>query len=465
MSFYTRNEMSGIDITHPTIAAQWHPTKNGDMKPSQFTSGSGKKVWWACGKTCPQGCPHEWKTAIYDRCAGRSCPYCSQKAIRCEHVSITHTHPDIAAQWHPTKNNNVNHSQFTSGSGQKVWWKCSNTCPRGCPHEWEASIGKRCTGRGCPFCSQRAISCEHVSITYTHPEIAEQWHPTKNGDLNPSHFTPGSNTKVWWACSNTCPQGCQHEWVATIVSRTAGNGCPFCSQKATRCEHVSITYTHLEVAAQWHPTKNGGVKPSQFTSGSGKKIWWICPQKSHEWAATINNRCGKSGTGCPHCKNKTEAQLHTYLNKLFPDLKAQFRVSWCISPTSNKHLPFDFYIPSLQLIIELDGPQHFRQISNWQCHRTTVKGDVFKMQRATSAGISVIRLVQEEILDATPEWLEMHVKPHLVHNEISRHTMISITDPTLYSEHMRLLSSGDTMSYNESDACSQDSDNNDILSA
>jgi hypothetical protein len=32
----------------PKVAAQWHPTKNGDMTPADVTSQSGAKCWWQC---------------------------------------------------------------------------------------------------------------------------------------------------------------------------------------------------------------------------------------------------------------------------------------------------------------------------------------------------------------------------------------------------------------------------------
>jgi hypothetical protein len=30
-----------ISVTHPEVAAQWHPSKNGNMKSEDYTSGSG----------------------------------------------------------------------------------------------------------------------------------------------------------------------------------------------------------------------------------------------------------------------------------------------------------------------------------------------------------------------------------------------------------------------------------------
>ena len=33
-----------LSVSHPDIAKQWHSTKNRDLQPEQFTSGSGKKL-------------------------------------------------------------------------------------------------------------------------------------------------------------------------------------------------------------------------------------------------------------------------------------------------------------------------------------------------------------------------------------------------------------------------------------
>ena len=51
------------------------------------------------------------------------------------------------------------------------------------------------------------------SLSYLFPDLAKQWHPTKNGPLLPEHFTPGSEKKVWWQ------NYLGHEWQATICSR------------------------------------------------------------------------------------------------------------------------------------------------------------------------------------------------------------------------------------------------------
>jgi hypothetical protein len=92
------------------------------------------------------------------------------------------------------------------------------------------------------------------------PEISEEWCSAKNGDLKPEDVTPGSNKKVWWQC----PKGDDHEWEATISTRTSGRGCPFCSGKrVSKDNNLEIKFP--EIAKQWHPTKNGNFKPKDTT--------------------------------------------------------------------------------------------------------------------------------------------------------------------------------------------------------
>lgn len=58
---------------NPTLAKEWHPTKNGDLTPDDIMKSSGKKYWWLC----KQG--HEWIDSVSHRNNGCGCPYCSGK--------------------------------------------------------------------------------------------------------------------------------------------------------------------------------------------------------------------------------------------------------------------------------------------------------------------------------------------------------------------------------------------------
>jgi very-short-patch-repair endonuclease len=434
--------MSTIDITHPEVAAQWHPTKNGDLRPSDVSFGTHTKVWWLCPKTCTEGCLHEWEATIKSRTNGRGCPYCSKPIKKnCKHTTIDYLYPDIVSQWHPTKNEK-RPDQFNAGSDEKVWWLCPNTCPSGCLHEWQTAIKLRCLKNySCPFCSNQKILCEHISIATTHSQVAQQWHPTLNTS-SPCQFVAGSDEKAWWLCPKTCPNGCIHQWQTQIKHRCLNNlGCPFCSKQKVSCECVSIVKTHPELIKEWHTEKNINISPSSFSHGSGKKVWWKC-DKHHEWQAIISSRT--KGNGCPYCMNKTEAKLYDYLCRNFTNVQAQFRPEW-IKPHR-----FDFCIPSLKLLLELDGPQHFRQVSNWTSHTETQKRDVFKMITAQTQGYSVIRLLQEEVYDATDEWLNELLLPHLTATEEPKiHPITKPEKEALYAEHQRLLELGELPTFVE----------------
>ena len=56
--------------------------------------------------------------------------------------------------------------------------------------------------------------------------------------------------------------------------------------KATRDNNLLAKYPNI--AKQWHPTKNGNLTPEDFTSGSGKQVWWKCHERvGFEWEARI----------------------------------------------------------------------------------------------------------------------------------------------------------------------------------
>lgn len=50
---------------YPDIAAQWHPVKNGRLRPEDCLPGSTKRVWWRCTDG------HEWKAVVYSRAGAK----------------------------------------------------------------------------------------------------------------------------------------------------------------------------------------------------------------------------------------------------------------------------------------------------------------------------------------------------------------------------------------------------------
>jgi len=107
--------------------------------------------------------------------------------------------------------------------------------------------------------------------------------------------------------------------------------------------------------------------------------------------------------GCPSCINKTEFKFYDKMRDTFPSIQRQYKVDWC----KNKlYLPFDFVIEEYKVIIEVDGQQHFKQISNWKSPEIQIERDKFKMKCANENGFSVIRVIQTDILQDKYDWLE-----------------------------------------------------------
>ena len=277
--------MASLLRNNPELAKEWHPTQNGSLTSADLTPGSNKKVWWVCTKG------HEWQAKVNDRnYAKTGCPYCSGHRV-CDDNSLQTVSPDLSRQWHRTKNGPLTPKDVTPGSTKKVWWTCSEG------HTWKAVVSSRNRGRGCPYCTGRAVGKDNCLQTIN-PELAKQWHPARNGGLTPRDVTPNSDKKAWWVCDRG------HEWHATISNRNSGRGCPYCAGRAV-CEDSSLQTVNPSLAAEWHPVKNGWLTPKTVTPGSSRKVWWRCV-RGHDWEAIINSRSKGYGR-CPYCRRRKRA--------------------------------------------------------------------------------------------------------------------------------------------------------------
>jgi hypothetical protein len=276
--------------SYPELVKEWHPTKNGDLTPKQFTYGSHKKVWWLCHKG------HDFESIIYNRTGTNStgCPYCSGQKVG-EDNNLLVLFPDVAKEWHPTNNGQLTPKDVTYGTKKKVWW----LCPKG--HDYESVIKERTrtNSTGCPYCSGQKVG-EDNNLLVLFPDVAKEWHPTKNHQLTPKDVISGSNNKVWWLC----PKG--HNYKSSISGRTRKDiqgGCPECSGNKVG-EDNNLLVLFPDVAKEWHPTKNKDLTPSDFTRGSKEKVWWLCP-KGHDYESIIYDRTRKDRpTGCPYCSGR-----------------------------------------------------------------------------------------------------------------------------------------------------------------
>ncbi len=289
----------------PLVAAEWHPSRNGDLTPVDVFPGSDMRVWWLCAE-----CGHEWETKIGHRTRrGQGCRYCAAersnkvRAIPQPGESLAEVMPALVADWHPSRNQALSPYDVLPGSAAMAWWLCAT-----CGHEWETNVYSRGKlGRGCKKCGyaargvKRATPKPGQSFADRYPAAAAEWHPTRNGDLKPTDVRPASGKRVWWLCAEG------HEWSVDPADRQRGEQCPTCAErqrsltKSTPKPGLSLQDVRPDVAAEWHPTKNAPVTPADVNPGSKQKRWWICLSCGHEWHAQLAHRAIR-GDGCPGCR-------------------------------------------------------------------------------------------------------------------------------------------------------------------
>jgi hypothetical protein len=306
--------VNDIETSHPEVARQWHPTKNGDLEPHQVYKGSCKKVWWQC----PKGDDHEWQAPPANRTRGKNasgCPFCSGYRA-CKNYNLKTEAPQVALDWHTSRNGALTPEHVTPGTEKKVWWTCRNN-PH---HEYMSSVAHRTRPNNptaCPICSGKQLHPDN-QLSAQYPDLSREWHEEKNGDLRPEQVTAGSGRIVWWQCK-VCEE---HKWKTAINNRTKnGTGCPFCSGRKADSKD-NLTTKNPELAAQWHPFRNGSLTPDQFKEKSNTRVWWQCSKVvDHEWQAQINNR--SNGNGCPFCAGRQASDTYN-LENAFPNIAKEW---------------------------------------------------------------------------------------------------------------------------------------------
>jgi len=164
-----------------------------------------------------------------------------------------------------------------------------------------------------PHCSGQKI-CTCQALAALHPDWMRggNWDENMHLDLNSVGFT--SRLSASWVCPE------HGSWSTYVSFKAIGTQCPDCARDARigrpRPQRGLLKDKYPNIFGQLHPTLNGDCKVlGSITSGSGKKLYWLCTGKSnrplgcrhmHAWKATVANRCLSKavGAGCPFCAGR-----------------------------------------------------------------------------------------------------------------------------------------------------------------
>ena len=259
--------------------------------------------------------------------------------------SMLKVKPDLWCKWNFEKNEELGYDIWgmTKGSSKIAWWVC-NVCNDTHP----SKIPTKVRGSECSVCSGRYVTSTN-SLATNNPELAKEWHPTLNGELTPHDVTVGSSKqKVWWLGE------CGHFWDARIADRHSKNSkCNTCYGKKTVLVGFNDMWTTNPELAKLLANPEDGYT---YTYGSNARVDWKCPSCGEIIKDKTIKDINQYGLSCPMCSDGfsfSEKVVYYLLKQLDVYFEKEKTFTW----TNNKR--YDFYIPSLNTIIELHGMQHY----------------------------------------------------------------------------------------------------------
>ncbi len=217
------------------------------------------------------------------------CAICSGSRAVAGLNSLGDLMPRLAAEWDCVANGDLTPYMVTTGSDRKVAWICAKG------HPYEAYITNRTTrGTGCPFCAGKAVRAGCNDLATTHPQEVLMWDNEAHGNPKPTEVSAGnSKTKI----QLVCPNGHSFTTTPARLVKTGGR-CKKCAGTVLVPGVNDLATLRPDVAAWWHPTKNGELTPDRVRPFSEKTVWWQCPD-GHDFRSTISPRSRRNRQKCP----------------------------------------------------------------------------------------------------------------------------------------------------------------------
>ena len=326
-------------------------------------------------------------------CEDSNCLFCFQQSFA--------SHP-MASSW--SSKNVKTARQVTRGNDTKFWFDCVD-----CKHTFETVPYSIVKDKHCPYCTNQKL-CENDDCTICFEKscashsIHKAW--SSENELIPRQVFLQSNKKMKFNCLV-----CEHSYQTSVTHYYNREGsCPYCSNKYLCDKDCSYcfqkSFASHPLIHRWS-TKNT-ITPRELLKGSERKCIFECTMCNSEFTSFPYNIV--IGYGCPYCKKKTEAKVLAFL-KAQGGWSTQLRFNWCRFSNTGNMMPFDFGCN--KILIEVDGAQHFTQVSNWNSPESVQAKDIEKITKSIQEGYSIIHIYQVDIWSDKYDWkdvLEREIK-------------------------------------------------------
>ncbi|MGV9267576.1 zinc-ribbon domain-containing protein [Kitasatospora sp. NPDC003701] len=277
----------------------WDHEANDSAQWETVTVTARRELAWRC-----PDCALQFTARVSDMLHSRQCPGCEPERRaewEAEYERLRETPvadiPELLEAWADDQDPRT---VFVADHGPLRRFRCpQGHHPRVSPHTYLRS--------GCPSCRGRETLSADLEVAgpapapfRIGPELASQWHPTRNGRVRLAKISPRSRRAVWWQDPD-----CGHEWQDTPEQRDKGQRlrCPEC-----RTILDSLGFHFPDLAAEWsaaNPVSAWQVRPTAQTSFVPA---WVCSANpEHVWQAPLPSRA--NGSGCPECREHGKSQV------------------------------------------------------------------------------------------------------------------------------------------------------------
>lgn len=160
-----------------------------------------------------------------------------------------------------------------------------------------------------------------------------------------------------------------------------GKGCPCCTNTIVQKGINDVATTHPHLIKYFANLED--VYTHSY--GSSKKVVIKCPNCREESQVRISS-LQNQGHSCSNCSDGISFP-EKFVRNLLKELKIDYEYQYSPKWSNNKR--YDFYIPSLNCIIETHGEQHYKNnCGKWNSDREIQKNDSLKEEIAKNNGIS-----------------------------------------------------------------------------
>lgn len=370
--------------SNPELVKIWHIEN--ELKPEQVYLKSGKKFKWNC-LTCNHIYEQKPDTKYREN---TGCPYCSKPPQKlCKDNNCKDClNKTCASKYLEIWNDELDPRHVFLQSNIKIKWKCNK-----CKHNYEQRPNDKFRGQDCPYCAipSRVLcgNCEQCINKSCASKYLEIW----NDKLDPKFVFLGYDKLINWKCLT-----CKHTYLQPPDNKRRGDDCPYCSNHKLCNEEKCKDCFNKSCASNENMVKiwNDKLLPRDIFLKSGKKIKWKCIECNNTYLQCVREKF--NGNGCPNCKYKTEKKVKIFLNSKNIKIKTEFKLS-------NDTKKYDILCKDYNVIIEIDGRQHFKDVKLFKSTaKENQENDKNKMIKAMEQGYSFIRIFQEDIWNDKFDW-------------------------------------------------------------